>query len=180
MYVALAQASCSYRYWYFEFYFINILLFVWTSELELLKNIFFQYRYHTYSVQIETLHDKQRHEFVSSLFLRLNSDSPVSIYKRVFVNIGTHIHRPYKQNGQDRNIHLSFPLSRDFLCCQLRPQIMDFCRQFIVVILVLCVVGDIGHFLNSVWTGTCNNHGTVSQNSGLLIPAADAWVSIAA
>lgn len=58
---------------------------------------------------------------------------------------------------------------------------MDFCRQFIVVILVLCVVGDIGHFLNSIWTGTCsNNHGPVSQNSGLLIPAADAWVSIAA
>lgn len=57
---------------------------------------------------------------------------------------------------------------------------MDFCRQFIVVILVLYVVGDVGHFLNSVWTGTCNNHGTVSQNSGLLFPAADAWISIAA
>lgn len=61
---------------------------------------------------------------------------------------------------------------------------MDFCRQFIVVILFLCVVCDIGHtyscILNCVWTGTCSNHGTVSKNSGIQIPGADAWVSIAA
>lgn len=44
-----------------------------------------------------------------------------------------------------------------------------------------CVLLEAGHFVNSVWTGTCsNNHGTVSQNSGLLIPAADAWLSITA
>ena len=47
---------------------------------------------------------------------------------------------------------------------------MQFHRQMIFLVLCLAVVGDIGSFFNSMWTGS----ELVSHNAGLLIPGADA------
>lgn len=53
---------------------------------------------------------------------------------------------------------------------------MRFHQQAIFLVLCLAVVGDIGSFFNSMWTGS----ELVSHNAGLLIPGADAvWGAVA-
>jgi hypothetical protein len=49
-------------------------------------------------------------------------------------------------------------------------------QQAIVLVLALAVVGDIGSFINSVWTG----NELVSHNAGLLLPGADAVIGVVA
>jgi hypothetical protein len=49
-------------------------------------------------------------------------------------------------------------------------------QQVIVLVFVLAVVGDIGSFINSAWTGSK----LVSHNGNLLLPGTDAVVGIVA
>ena len=53
---------------------------------------------------------------------------------------------------------------------------MQFHKQMVFLVLCLAVVGDIGSFFNSMWTGSK----LVSHNAGLLIPGADGFAPLAA
>lgn len=53
---------------------------------------------------------------------------------------------------------------------------MRFHHQFVTLILVLAVFGDVGNFINSVWTG----QELISTNSALILPGAEAvWGHVA-
>ena len=52
---------------------------------------------------------------------------------------------------------------------------MQFQRQMVFLVLCLAVVGDIGSFFNSMWTGS----ELVSHNAGLLIPGANGLAPLA-
>ena len=49
---------------------------------------------------------------------------------------------------------------------------MQFHKQMVFLVLCLAVVGDIGSFFNSIWTGS----ELVSHNAGLLIPGANGFL----
>lgn len=51
---------------------------------------------------------------------------------------------------------------------------MRFHEQVVVLVFVLSVVGDIGSFINTAWSG----NELSSQNSALLIPGADAFAKL--
>lgn len=51
---------------------------------------------------------------------------------------------------------------------------MKFHEQVVVLVFVLSVVGDIGSFINTAWSG----NELSSQNSALLIPGADAFAKL--
>lgn len=51
---------------------------------------------------------------------------------------------------------------------------MKFHEQVVVLVFVLSVVGDIGSFINTAWSG----NELSSQNSAMLIPGADAFAKL--